>query len=71
RDFNKEVKEKTWDIHAQFNLRVPFIPLWQLDRYIVVHRDLELYLDHPESPVLANQLDPAVVFTGVEMWRLR
>jgi peptide/nickel transport system substrate-binding protein len=71
RDFNKQVKEKTWDIHGQFNLRVPFVPLWQLDRYMVVHRDLELYLDHPESPVLANQLDPAVVFTGVEMWRLR
>lgn len=71
RDFTKQVKDKTWDIHALFNQRVPFIPLWQLDRYMVVHRDLEVYLDNPEVPVGAERLDPAVVFTGVEMWRLK
>jgi ABC-type transport system substrate-binding protein len=71
RDFSKQVKEKTWDIHALFNQRLPFIPLWQLDRFTVVHKDLEMYFDNPEIPVKAEQLDPAVVFTGVEMWRLK
>ena len=71
RDFTKQVKEKTWDIHALFNQRVPFIPLWQLDRYMVAHRDLDMFLENADAPVFAEKLDPAVVFTGVEMWRLK
>lgn len=71
RDFTKQVKDKTWDIHALFNQRVPFIPLWQLERYVVIHRDLELFFDNPESPVPPDRIDPAVLFTGVEMWRLK
>jgi ABC-type transport system substrate-binding protein len=71
RDFTKQVKEKTWDIHALFVQRMPFIPLWQLDRFMVVHMGLEMYFDDPEIPVKADRLDPAVVFTGVEMWRLK
>src|SRR5262249_25465664 len=71
RDFTKEAKDRTWDIHALFNQRVPFVPLWQLDRYIVTHRDLEIFFDNPEAPVPGEPIDPAVVFTGVEMWRLK
>jgi ABC-type transport system substrate-binding protein len=71
RDFTKEVKDRTWDIHALFNQRVPFVPLWQLDRYIVTHRDLEIFFDNPETPVPAEAVDPAIVFTGAEMWRLK
>lgn len=70
RDFTKQVKELTHDVHHLFNQRVPFIPLWQLDRYMVVHKDLHLYFDNPASEVKAEQLDPAVIFTGVEMWKL-
>jgi ABC-type transport system substrate-binding protein len=71
RDFSKQVKDKTWDIHALFNQRMPYIPLWQLDRNMVVHKNLEIYFDNPDIPAKAEQLDPAVVFTGVEMWRLK
>ena len=71
RDFTKQVKDKTWDIHTLFNQRVPFIPLWQLERYVVHHRDLEIYFDNPEAPVPPDRIDPATVFTGVEMWRLK
>ncbi len=71
RDFTKQVKEKMWDIHAQFNQRVPFIPLWQLDRFMVVHRDLELHFDTPDATDTPDRLDPSAVFTGVEMWRLK
>ena len=60
----------TWDIHTLFNQRVPFVPLWQLDRFMVVHKDLKLHFENPTVEVKAEQLDPAVVFTGVEMWRL-
>jgi peptide/nickel transport system substrate-binding protein len=68
-DISKQVKDKTWEIHTLFNERVPFIPLWQLDRYMVVHRELEIYLDNPLAPVGPERLDPSVVFTGVEMWK--
>jgi peptide/nickel transport system substrate-binding protein len=71
RDFDKVVKQKTWDIHALFNQRVPFVPLWQLDRFMVVSKDLEMHFDNPDAPVTADQLDPATVFTGVEMWRVK
>jgi ABC-type transport system substrate-binding protein len=71
RDFKKEVRDKTWDIHHLVNQRVPFIPLWQLDRFMVVHKDLELFFDNPDVPVSPDALDPAVVFTGIEMWRLK
>jgi ABC-type transport system substrate-binding protein len=71
RDFSKKVQQKTWDIHALFNRRMPFVPLWQLDRYMAVHKDLEMFFDNPDAPVTADQLDPAVVFTGVEMWRVK
>ena len=71
RNFSKVVQQKTWDIHALFNLRVPFVPLWQLDRNMVVHKDLEMYFDSLDAPAGAEQLDPATVFTGVEMWRIK
>jgi hypothetical protein len=37
---------------------------------MAVHKDLRLYFDNPTVEVKAEQLDPAAVFTGVEMWKL-
>jgi peptide/nickel transport system substrate-binding protein len=71
RDFNNQVKEKMWDLHAMVNQRVPFIPLWQLDRVMLIHRDLEISVDRPDVTIPASRLDPAVLFTGVEMWRFK
>ncbi|HEX3150181.1 MAG TPA: ABC transporter substrate-binding protein [Gemmataceae bacterium] len=71
RNFSAIVRQKTWDIHALFNQRMPFVPLWQLDRFMVVHKDLEMYFDPQEAVAGAEQLNPATVFTGVEMWRLK
>ena len=55
RDFTRQVKDKTWDIHALFNQRMPFIPLWQLDRYIVVHRDQIPQLDGAQLETVLDQ----------------
>ena len=71
RDFNKHVRELTWDAHAQVNQRVPFIPLWQLDRFVAIHRDLELAFESPRESLPADHLDPNVIFTGAEFWRLK
>jgi len=70
RDFTAKVRDLTWDIHTLANQRVPFVPLWQLERFIVVHKDVKLHIENPNVEVKAEQLDPAVLFTGVEMWRL-
>jgi ABC-type transport system substrate-binding protein len=71
RDFRGKLKEKTWDLHQQFNARMPFIPLWQLDRHVVVHKSLELYLDNPMVKMSPNQIDPAIMFAGVETWQIK
>lgn len=69
RDFRDKVREGTWKLHSRFLARMPFIPLWQLDRHVVVHNGLELNLDGKKFD--PARLDPAVIFTGVEGWRLR
>lgn len=71
RDFNKHVRELTWDAHTQVNQRVPFIPLWQLDRFVAVHRDLEIAFESPRESLSPEHLDPNVIFTGAEYWRLK
>ncbi|WP_020470122.1 ABC transporter substrate-binding protein [Zavarzinella formosa] len=71
RDFNNHVRELTWDAHTQVNQRVPFIPLWQLDRFVGVHRELELAFESPRETLTPDHLDPNVIFTGAEFWRLK
>jgi hypothetical protein len=71
RDFRGSMKDKTHDVHHIFNARMPFIPLWQLDRHVVVHQQMELFLDSPTEPISPTRLDPAVMFTGVELWRIK
>src|SRR5262249_16047011 len=55
----KVVRQTTHDIHERFVEQMPLIPLWQLDTHIVFQKEL--------TPV---GLDPLLVFTHVEEWRL-
>jgi peptide/nickel transport system substrate-binding protein len=71
RDFRDKVREGTWKVHAKFLERMPFIPLWQLDRHLVIHQALETHLDEPGDRFPPERLDPAMIFTGVEFWRLK
>jgi ABC-type transport system substrate-binding protein len=59
RDFH-EVQRYTHDIHAHLYQKMPLIPLWQLDTHIAYHNDL--------TPV---GIDPLLVFTQVEQWKLQ
>jgi ABC-type transport system substrate-binding protein len=62
RDF-KELKTLTQAVHDRFiNRSMPFIPLWQLDTFIVHTRSLSI------SP--KDIKDPLLVFPGVEDWVL-
>lgn len=62
RDF-AVVQEKTRQIHRRLAERMPLIPLWQLDTHIAVHNDLRTV------PTPAR-LDPLLIFTETEKWRL-
>ena len=71
RNFRDVVREETWKVHAKFLNRMPFIPLWQLDRHMIVHNGLEMYLDNPAEKITPDRVDPATMFTGIEFWRLK
>jgi ABC-type transport system substrate-binding protein len=58
------------DIHMQFNEAMPFVPLWQLDRHIVVSSALKPILDDAPRPLPARNLDPARLFSNVSKWRV-
>jgi ABC-type oligopeptide transport system substrate-binding subunit len=55
-----KVKEITHEIHAHLYAHMPLIPLWQLDTHIAYHNNLEL----------PANIDPLLIFTDVEKWRL-
>jgi ABC-type transport system substrate-binding protein len=61
-----EVKMITHKIHQAFNDKMPFIPLWQLDTHLAVHQSLSM-VDGQGRPV---EVDPLLIFTSVETWRL-
>ncbi|HEV3202745.1 MAG TPA: ABC transporter substrate-binding protein, partial [Gemmataceae bacterium] len=54
-----DVQTLTQKIHVQLHDKMPFIPLWQLDTHIAVHKDL-----------VPAYLDPLLIFTHVEKWKL-
>jgi ABC-type transport system substrate-binding protein len=60
RDF-KEIQELTHNIHQIFYAKMPFIPLWQLDTHIAIHKDVKYD---------QRRLNPLLVFTNVEQWKL-
>jgi peptide/nickel transport system substrate-binding protein len=59
RDF-AEIKKVTHEIHAHIYDKMPLIPLWQLHTHIAVHPQLK-----------TGELDPLLVFTNVEDWKLQ
>lgn len=71
RDFKDKYRELTWKVHQKFLDRMPFVPLWQIDRHMVIHHGLDIYWDDPNDKVRPDRIDPSSVFTGIESWRLK
>ncbi|HUR52858.1 MAG TPA: ABC transporter substrate-binding protein [Gemmataceae bacterium] len=68
RDFG-EVMNRTKRISDTFNERVPFIPLWQLDRHMLVSNRVKFYADDAE-PMNPRAINPTTLFGGIARWRL-
>jgi ABC-type transport system substrate-binding protein len=69
RDFN-QLSAKSAEVNKLFNECVPFVPLWQLDRHMLVHSAVKVYTDDSEAPVSPRVLNPTTLFQGVARWRL-
>jgi ABC-type oligopeptide transport system substrate-binding subunit len=74
RNFDR-VRTITHTIHRRFvQQEMPFIPLWQLDRHLVVHNDLQFYDGVKSIPLglgTTLPIDPLRIFSTVEFWKLR
>ena len=70
RDFAGEIAGRTKRIHELCNETMPFVPLWQLDRHMLVSTGLKVFVDDSPSPAPVQVLDPTVLFSNVARWRL-
>ena len=56
-------------IHRLFwQQEMPFIPLWQLDRFVAFHDDVKLF--DGNEPLAASSLDAQRIFQTLEYWKL-
>jgi ABC-type transport system substrate-binding protein len=58
------------DIHRDFNAAVPFVPLWQLDRHLVINTSVKVWLDGQAAEASPRMLDQTRLFTSVGRWRV-
>lgn len=69
RDF-QQLLTKTAEVHKLFNESMPFIPLWQLDRHLLVHNRVRIYTGLTDQPVSPRVLNPTTLFQGIAYWRI-
>ncbi|OWK41727.1 ABC transporter substrate-binding protein [Fimbriiglobus ruber] len=58
------------EIHRRFNDVAPFIPLWQVDRHMVISTAVKLSPTGPTDDETFRLLDPATLFNDVGRWRV-
>jgi ABC-type oligopeptide transport system substrate-binding subunit len=70
RDVLGQLVPRAVEVTRLFNDSVPFVPLWQLDRHMVVHRNLKVFVDDTNTPASPELLNPTTLFQNVARWRL-
>ncbi len=56
----RDIRRTTHEVHARLNERVPLVPLWQLDTFVVVRPGVRTDID-----------DPLHIFRNVAAWTVR
>lgn len=70
RDTDGKLKPLSQDLFTRFNEVVPFVPLWQIDRHMVVSTKLKIHFAGRLESVLPRQLNTGVFFNSVGNWKL-
>ncbi len=71
RDFDNAIKEKTHQLVVLFNQQMPFVPLWQLDRHMILSNNLQIHLEKGSRPLPYSLIEPDRLFTGVQNWKIK
>ncbi len=58
------------EVHKRFNDTAPFVPLWQLDRHMVIATAVKVYLDGRVEEADPRLLNPTTLFSSVGKWRV-
>ncbi|MCU0705759.1 MAG: ABC transporter substrate-binding protein, partial [Fimbriiglobus sp.] len=70
RDTEGEVKKAGREVFERFNEAMPFAPLWQLERHLVINTGVKVFFDGRSKEVPYDQLDPITLFNNVSRWKL-
>jgi ABC-type oligopeptide transport system substrate-binding subunit len=70
RDYAGDLVPRAQRVHTQFNDRMPFVPLWQLDRHTLVSGKLRVVVDDTTDAAPAFLLNPTGLFQNAARWRL-
>jgi peptide/nickel transport system substrate-binding protein len=70
RDYTGDLVPRAARVQALFNDRMPFVPLWQLDRHALVASQLKIVVDDAGAVVPAALLEPNRLFHNPARWRM-
>ncbi|MGL6075504.1 MAG: ABC transporter substrate-binding protein [Fimbriiglobus sp.] len=70
RDYDGKLVGLAHRMHDRFNDAVPYIPLWQLDRHIVLNTMVKLDFEGQTELANPRTLNPTTPFTSIARWRL-
>lgn len=71
RDVDGRLVPLAHDIHSRFRDTMPFIPLWRLDRHLVIANSVKVRLDGWATETPAQLLDPTTMFGSIELWEMK
>jgi len=58
------------EIHRRFDDAAPLVPLWQLDRHMVISNAVKIHFDGQFDEVSARFLNPTTLFSSIGRWRV-